>query len=108
MKAIELAQELSASGVQRFIYTDIARDGALQGPNTRALAEMQRALSGSNAQLIASGGVSSLADLQALATLGVEGAIIGKALYAGSLNLKQALRIIEQGQQGAMTRESTC
>lgn len=106
--ATTLAAELSAEGVRRFIYTDIARDGALQGPNLPALREMQAALSepvgaqflapNSNAappSLIASGGVYSLGDLHALAALDIEGAIIGRALYTGDIILGQAIHEIE-------------
>jgi phosphoribosylformimino-5-aminoimidazole carboxamide ribotide isomerase len=92
VRAVTLAQELAALGVQRFIYTDIARDGALSGPNFTALAEMQQA---SSAALIASGGVSSLADLHALNQSGVEGAIVGKAIYTGAVDLATAIREIE-------------
>ncbi len=92
VKAIELARELAALGVQRFIYTDIARDGALTGPNFVALAEMHHAVS---TALIASGGVSSLADLHTLAKSGVEGAIVGKAIYTGDVDLATAIREIE-------------
>ncbi|HLG62296.1 MAG TPA: 1-(5-phosphoribosyl)-5-[(5-phosphoribosylamino)methylideneamino]imidazole-4-carboxamide isomerase [Ktedonosporobacter sp.] len=91
--ATTLAAELSAIGVQRFIYTDIARDGALVGPNLSALREMQGA---TPRPLIASGGVSSLADLRALAELGVEGAIVGKAIYTGDVDLAMAIKEIER------------
>ncbi len=90
--AATLASELTELGVQRFSYTDIRRDGTLDGPNLHALAAMQRATS---RPLIASGGVRSLTDLQALSELGVEGAIIGKALYTGALDLAAAVREIE-------------
>lgn len=93
VKAVDLAKELSALGVQHFIYTDIARDGALTGPNFAALAEMRAAVSSA---LIASGGVSSLADLHALAKSGVEGAIVGKAIYTGDVDLAIAIREIER------------
>lgn len=93
VRAVTLAQELAALGVQRFIYTDIARDGALSGPNFAALTEMQQA---SSAALIASGGVSSLADLHALNQSGVEGAIVGKAIYTGAVDLATAIREIER------------
>jgi phosphoribosylformimino-5-aminoimidazole carboxamide ribotide isomerase len=95
--ATTLARELIAEEhVRRFIYTDINRDGALQGPNLPALREMQQAIvasSGEAATLIASGGVRSLDDLRALAALGVEGAIVGKALYTGDVKLEEALAI---------------
>ena len=90
--AATLASELTSLGVQRFSYTDIGRDGTLEGSNLHALAAMQCATS---RPLIASGGVRSLADLHALAALGVEGAIIGKALYTGALDLAAAVREIE-------------
>lgn len=93
VKAVDLARELSELGVKRFIYTDISRDGALTGPNLGALTEMQQAVSSA---LIASGGVSSLADLQALASSGVEGTIVGKAIYTGAVNLAVAIREIER------------
>lgn len=94
IQATTLATELSELGVQRFVYTDIARDGALTGPNLPALIEMQKA---TTRPLIASGGVSSLGDLRALAELKVEGAIVGKAIYTGNVDLAAALREIEQG-----------
>lgn len=93
VKATTLAEELTAIGVQRFIYTDIARDGALVGPNFQALKEMQKATS---AALIASGGVSSLSDLRVLAELGVEGAIVGRAIYTGDLDLAVAIQEFER------------
>jgi phosphoribosylformimino-5-aminoimidazole carboxamide ribotide isomerase len=93
VEATSLASELTSLGVQRFSYTDIGRDGTLSGPNLQALANMQRATS---RPLIASGGVRSLTDLCALAQLGVEGAIIGKALYTGDIDLAAAIREIEE------------
>ncbi|HVU70965.1 MAG TPA: 1-(5-phosphoribosyl)-5-[(5-phosphoribosylamino)methylideneamino]imidazole-4-carboxamide isomerase [Ktedonobacteraceae bacterium] len=106
IKATELARELSAAGVRRFIYTDIARDAAMQGPNLAALRSMLDALALANARssLIASGGVSSLEDLKRLAELDVEGAIIGKALYVGAIDLAEAVREIE----GKPTGETSC
>lgn len=93
VQATSLAAELFAVGVRRFIYTDIARDGALQGPNLNALREMQQAVPCS---LIASGGISSLEDLRSLAALGIEGTIVGKALYTGDVNLAAAIQEIEK------------
>ena len=100
VKATELARELSIAGVRRFIYTDIRRDAAMQGPNRAALREMLATLKGTGTSLMASGGVSSLADLQRLAELRIEGAIIGKALYVGAIDLAEAVRVIEYGQTG--------
>jgi len=92
VNATTLAAELEQAGVQRFIYTDIARDGVLKGPNLDALREMQQATS---RPLIAAGGVSALHDLQALAALGVEGAIVGKAIYTGDVDLAAAIVAVE-------------
>jgi len=101
----ELARELSTNGVQRLIYTDIGRDAVMQGPNFTSLRTMLDALKGSTTGLIASGGVSSLEDLQKLAELEVEGAIIGKALYIGAIDLAEAVRTIEGGSSRATERE---
>lgn len=100
IKATDLARELSAAGAKRFIYTDIARDAAMQGPNLAALRTMLDALRDSGSTLIASGGVSTLEDLKRLAELAVEGAIIGKALYVGAIDLAEAVQIIEGQQPG--------
>ncbi|HEU5369522.1 MAG TPA: 1-(5-phosphoribosyl)-5-[(5-phosphoribosylamino)methylideneamino]imidazole-4-carboxamide isomerase [Ktedonobacterales bacterium] len=90
--ALTLAQELADERVARFIYTDIARDGTLGGPNLKSLAQLQQALT---QPIIASGGVASLADLQALAALRVEGAIVGRALYTGEVKLAEAIAAAE-------------
>lgn len=85
----DLAKSFEDAGIAAIIYTDILRDGAMKGPNigaTRALAEAV------SIPVIASGGVSSLDDLTALRDTGViSGAISGRALYDGALDLKQAL-----------------
>lgn len=93
-KAIDFAAELEDLGVSVIIYTDISRDGMLKGPNISAIKEMAMSLS---MPLIASGGVSSMDDLMALHSLedcGVEGAIVGRAIYTGDIDLKKALEII--------------
>ena len=99
VQATELAGELAARGVARFVYTDIARDGALHGPNLPALQAMQTAISSASPgrALIASGGITSIADLQAIAQLGIEGTIVGKALYTGTIDLTQAIQLCERG-----------
>ena len=107
VQATSLARELSADGVERFIYTDIARDAAMRGPNRAALQEMLDALQGTNTHLIASGGVSSLQDLQELSTMALEGAIIGKALYTGAIDLAAAIQAIE-GSQPDQTGRAIC
>lgn len=93
VQAADLAIKLSAAGVKRFVYTDISRDGALNGPNFNSLAEMCLA---TTSAMIASGGVRSIADLRALEALGVEGAIVGKALYTGDMDLATVLQEIER------------
>ncbi len=82
---------LEADGCQRYVVTDIEKDGMLRGPNLDLL---RRVCARTHKPVIASGGVSSLADLRAIATLtpvGVEGAIVGKALYTGAFTLRDAL-----------------
>jgi len=88
--ATDLARSFEDAGVAAIIYTDIDRDGAMQGPNIEATADLARAVS---IPVIASGGVSSLADLIALRDCGValNGAISGRALYDGAIDLKEAL-----------------
>jgi phosphoribosylformimino-5-aminoimidazole carboxamide ribotide isomerase len=91
--AVELAKKFEGDGVTAIIYTDIARDGMLQGPNleaTRALAEAVRI------PVIASGGVSSLKDIENLLAIeqyGVTGVITGKAIYSGALSLREAVSV---------------
>jgi len=91
--AVNLAKSMARIGVIRFIYTDINRDGTLTEPNFSAIAEMIDAI---GLPVIASGGISSLNHLKMLRKLGAEGAIVGKALYTGDINLKQALAEIDQ------------
>ncbi len=90
VQVTDLAKSFEDAGVSAIIYTDINRDGAMQGPNIEATADLARAVS---IPVIASGGVSSLADLIALRDCGValNGAISGRALYDGALDLKEAL-----------------
>ena len=87
----EVLSRLDADGCARYVVTDVRRDGTLTGPNLDLLRSVCAA---TDRPVVASGGVSSLADLRALAELvplGVEGAIVGKALYAGEFTLEQAL-----------------
>ncbi len=88
LEAVEFTKSMVQLGVKRFIYTDINRDGTLTEPNFTAIFELVNAI---GAPVIAAGGISSLNHLKMLKQLGVEGAIIGKALYTGDINLKQAL-----------------
>jgi len=90
----ETLARLDADGCARYVLTDVHRDGTLTGPNLELLRKVCQA---TDKPVIASGGVSSLADLRALASiteLGVEGAIVGKALYAGAFTLPEALAAV--------------
>jgi phosphoribosylanthranilate isomerase len=92
----QVLDRLNADGCQRYVLTDVTKDGTLGGPNLELLAAV---CSKTDAAVVASGGVSSLADLAALremVPLGVEGAIVGKALYAGAFTLTQALAAAER------------
>jgi len=90
--ATDLARSFEDAGVAAIIYTDIDRDGAMQGPNIDATAALARAMT---IPVIASGGVSNLGDLTALRDTGViAGAISGRALYEGALDLKAALKAL--------------
>ncbi len=87
---IDLAKSFEDAGIAALIYTDILRDGAMKGPNITATADLARAV---DIPVIASGGVSSMADLSALKDTGViSGAISGRALYDGAIDLSAALR----------------
>ncbi|MGA0113698.1 MAG: bifunctional 1-(5-phosphoribosyl)-5-((5-phosphoribosylamino)methylideneamino)imidazole-4-carboxamide isomerase/phosphoribosylanthranilate isomerase PriA [Candidatus Nanopelagicaceae bacterium] len=89
----ETLQRLDSDGCARFVVTDVNKDGTLQGPNIELLKQV---CSATNRPVIASGGVSKLQDLKdlrALTEIGVEGAIVGKALYAGAFTLPQAIEV---------------
>lgn len=97
VSAIALAQQMAELGAAAVIYTDIQRDGTLQGPNKPALREMAEALT---IPVIASGGVSSLTDLLSLLALepvGLEGAIVGRAIYTGDVKLREAIAAVGNG-----------
>lgn len=86
----ELAARAASWGAAKILYTDVARDGLRSGPNVAATARLQRLL-GSGIPVIASGGVSSLDDLRALARAGVAECVVGRALYDGAFTLEAAL-----------------
>ncbi len=89
----EVLERLEADGCARYVVTDVTKDGTLQGPNLELLRDV---CARTERPVVASGGVSSLADLEALAglvSLGVEGVIVGKALYAGAFTLPEALEV---------------
>ena len=88
--SFDLMNDMYSIGVRRFVYTDISRDGTLMEPNFESIKQI---VNRSDANIIASGGVSSLGHIEQLAGLGVEGVIIGKALYTGDINLHEAISI---------------
>lgn len=92
--AVDLARRFEDAGVAALIYTDIDRDGAMQGPNVEATAALARAVA---IPVIASGGVSSYDDLRALKSCGapLDGVISGRALYDGRIDVAQAVRLLE-------------
>ncbi len=97
--ALELALNMKGLGVERIIYTDISKDGMMVGPNISATKELAQQ---TGMKVIASGGISSLEDVQKVAALepyGVDGMIIGKALYEGAIDLKEALVLISTENQ---------
>ncbi len=89
--AEELINRMADLGARRFIYTDISRDGTLTEPNFAAIANL---VAQSSLPIIASGGISNIAQLKRLAQIGVEGAIVGRALYTGDVDLEEASREI--------------
>lgn len=86
----EVCLRIGAIGVSNVVFTDISRDGALQGTN---LEVYKRLVENCFVKIIASGGVTTLEEIAALRDMGVEGAIIGKALYNGNIDLKEALKV---------------
>src|SRR5690606_26349581 len=97
LDAVELARELGRRGVREIVFTDIARDGMLQGPNVEALGRM----TGTGLRIIASGGVSSVEDVRVLSRIpGVSGIIIGKAVYTGAVRLEDAPAAAAEARRG--------
>jgi phosphoribosylformimino-5-aminoimidazole carboxamide ribotide isomerase len=90
---IDLAKEVAELGAARIIFTDVSRDGMLEGPNFAALKEMVAAVS---IPIVASGGITSVADVRYLATTGVEACIIGRALYSGDIELSAAIAAAQE------------
>ena len=98
VKVTELAKKMKAVGVKTIIYTDISRDGTLEGVNVEATARLAKE---SGVKIVASGGVRSEADIRALLPHereGIEGVIVGKSIYTGALDLQEAIEIA--GQEG--------
>ncbi|WP_146402376.1 1-(5-phosphoribosyl)-5-[(5-phosphoribosylamino)methylideneamino]imidazole-4-carboxamide isomerase [Pseudobythopirellula maris] len=92
--AVELAQRFSDEPLAAIVYTDIATDGMMRGPNVEAMAEMQRAVS---VPVVASGGVTTAQDVRELADAGLAACIIGRALYEGSLTMADAIAAAGDG-----------
>lgn len=86
---LDLAREMEKISVKYIIFTDIAKDGTLAGPNLEQLSALQKAV---RCDIIASGGIHGIADIRALGKLGLYGAICGKSLYKGTLNLSEAIQ----------------
>jgi len=95
--AIDLAKKFEGFGVAAIVYTDISRDGMMQGPNITATKALAEAV---NIPVIASGGVSTLKDIEnlmAVESAGISGAITGKAVYSGAINLSEAIALTKRG-----------
>ena len=88
--AMDFCREMEKKGVKTLICTDISKDGAMQGTNRQLYQTLSQQF---NVQIIASGGVSSMEDIQALAKLNIHGAIIGKAYYTGAIDLAEAIEV---------------
>jgi phosphoribosylformimino-5-aminoimidazole carboxamide ribotide isomerase len=100
VSAIDLVQQFANVPLAAIIYTDIATDGMLQGPNLAAMREMQQSIAH---PVIASGGVTTADDVAELAAAGLAGAIVGRALYVGALTLAEALAAARHGAARAPT-----
>ncbi len=100
---VDLARHFEHDGVAAIVYTDISRDGMMSGPNVAATAALARAV---NIPVIASGGITTLDDIRALLAVadeGIGGAIIGRALYEGSIDLAEAQRLVDAASAGSGT-----
>lgn len=90
LEAFEFCKQMQFIGVRTIICTDISKDGAMQGPNHNLYQELSKQL---NMQIIASGGVSSMADIERLTAMDIHGAILGKAYYTGAVDLQKAIEV---------------
>ena len=90
--ATDLVADMAAKGVKRLLYTDISRDGTLTEPNFEAIGELATQEAGIH--LIAAGGIATVEHLERLAEIGVEAAIVGRAIYTGDINLREAIAAI--------------
>lgn len=87
---IDFAKEMEKIGVKTIIFTDISKDGTLQGPNLEQLGKIQNSVS---CNIIASGGIKDIEDLKTINKMGIYGAITGKAIYCGNIELKEAIGV---------------
>lgn len=87
---IEFAKEMESIGVRTIIFTDISKDGTLQGPNLEQLEELKKSV---GCNIIASGGIKDIKDLETINKMGIYGAITGKAIYSGNIDLKEAVKL---------------
>ena len=90
LEAFDFCNDMESIGIKTIICTDISKDGAMQGPNHDLYARLSKQL---GLQIIASGGVSSVNDIQRLASMDIHGAIVGKAYYTGAVDLTQAIEV---------------
>ena len=88
LEAFAFCRDMEALGIKTLICTDISKDGAMQGPNAGLYRRLSQEL---GMHIIASGGVSSIGDIQRLSAMGLHGAIVGKAYYTGAINLREAM-----------------
>lgn len=96
VKALNLAKKMESLGVKTVVFTDIWRDGMLQGPNFSGIAEI---IENTSLEVIASGGISRMEHLLKLKKMGAYGAIVGKALYTGDISLAESISVLEGGKR---------
>jgi phosphoribosylformimino-5-aminoimidazole carboxamide ribotide isomerase len=99
IEAVALAGRMEAIGVGRFVFTDIARDGTLAGPNLPALRQFAAGVAGA---VVASGGIGSLAHIASVGVAGVEAVIVGQALYSGAVGLAEAIAVAKGEREAAV------
>ncbi|HOC08798.1 MAG TPA: HisA/HisF-related TIM barrel protein, partial [Bacillota bacterium] len=92
VKALNLAKNMESLGVKTVVFTDIWRDGMLQGPNFSGIAEI---IENTSLEVIASGGISRMEHLLKLKKMGASGAIVGKALYTGDISLGESISVLK-------------
>ncbi len=97
LSASDLVKRIEAWGVRRFVYTDVERDGTLTEPNFSAI---ERLVRDTKMNVLIAGGITTVRDIRELSTLGVEGAIVGKALYTGDIDLLEAMEIVNTVAEG--------